>query len=81
VNPPEYWSGDSSNGTLVLILNPANNTVHKTADFNEVPTVMNGGTYDVFDVWQGKSLGCQKGSYSADVKAHDIMAVLLQDTC
>lgn len=81
VNPPEYWAGDSSNGTLVLILNPTNDTVSRTADFTEIPSVMNGGTYSVIDVWSGECLGCQTGSYTADVKGHDIMAVLLQDTC
>ncbi|KAF2095339.1 putative alpha-galactosidase B [Rhizodiscina lignyota] len=81
-HPAEYWAGPSSNGTLVLILNPRNDTtVMKTADFSEIPGLDSKSPYGVTDVWTGEDRGCHKGSYTADVGVHDTMAILLQNRC
>lgn len=81
LNPPEYWAGDSSNGTLVLALNPTNDTVTKRADFTEIPGVMRGGMYRVIDVWTGQDCGCVQDGFERPVEPHDTMALLLKDDC
>lgn len=79
--PAEYWSGASSKGTLVLLLNPSNTTVAtKEAVWNEIPG-LGEGAYQVTDVWTASDLGCVNGSYSADVAVHDTAAILVGQKC
>ena len=79
--PAEYWSGESSNGTLVLIGNWLDDTVTKVANYSEIPGLQAGGTYNVVDVWADASLGCVTDGISVDVLANDTAAYLLQESC
>ncbi|KAI0150188.1 glycoside hydrolase family 27 protein [Xylariaceae sp. FL1272] len=76
-NPAEFWSGKSSAGTLVLMMNTLADSRNMTADFSEVPQLDEDGTYDVLDVWTGQSLGAFTGSFTAEVGTHDTAALLL----
>lgn len=79
--PPEYWSGASSNGTLLLLFNPYNETKTKTASFAEVPQLEADGKYQVTEIWTGKDLGCIAGSIEGDVGAHDTSGFLVGESC
>ncbi|KAI1332841.1 glycoside hydrolase family 27 protein [Xylariaceae sp. FL0255] len=75
--PAQYWSGESQQGTLVLLLNPTNDTANMTVDFSEVPSLTSGGSYDIVDVWTGDDQGTVSSTYTVSVDAHDTAALLL----
>ncbi|KAL9087366.1 MAG: hypothetical protein Q9165_006663 [Trypethelium subeluteriae] len=79
--PAEYWSGESSNGTLVLVGNWLSETVAKVANFSEIPGLQAGGTYQVVDVWAGSSLGCVQNGVQVNVEANDTAVYLVQEGC
>ncbi|KAI9660573.1 MAG: alpha-glucosidase maltase [Bathelium mastoideum] len=79
--PAEYWSGASSNGTLVLMANWMDETVTKVANYSEIPGLQAGGTYNIVDVWAGTAVGCVSDGVSADVAANDTAVYLVQDAC
>ncbi len=75
-NPAEFWSGESSQGTLVLMMNTLSGGRNMTADFCEVPSLDAGETYSVLDVWTGEDLGSFTSSITVDVASHDTAALL-----
>lgn len=78
--PAEYWSGASSSGTLVLLVNPDTVTVKKSAVWSEIPQ-LGGDAYQVTDVWSGSDLGCVKSQLDATISAHDTAAIVVGDAC
>ncbi|KAF2231398.1 glycoside hydrolase family 27 protein [Viridothelium virens] len=79
--PAEYWSGESSNGTLVLVGNWLNETMSKVANYSEIPGLQAGGAYQVVDVWAGSSLGCVQNGVQVNVEANDTAVYLIQEGC
>jgi len=79
--PAMYWSGASSNGTMVAMFNPTNSTMKMTADYAEIPQLVKGGCYDVVNVWSGKDMGCKEKSVTAEVAAHDTAIFLMSEKC
>jgi len=91
-NPAEYWSGASTNGTLVLAINTLDQTAVREVKWKEVPQ-LNGGkkgaaaekgrtaSYEVTEVWSGKSLGCVKGGVNASVESHDTVGWVVGKKC
>jgi alpha-galactosidase len=43
--PAEYWSGPSKDGTVFMVLNPANETRHMTFNLTESPWIRAGRKY------------------------------------
>ncbi|KAK3074484.1 hypothetical protein LTR53_003033 [Teratosphaeriaceae sp. CCFEE 6253] len=79
--PAQYWSGASSNGTMVALFNPLNETATMTALYSEIPELDAGGCYDVVDVWTGADLGCKEGSVEVTLAEHDIAVLLFTGKC
>ncbi|CAI6336237.1 unnamed protein product [Periconia digitata] len=79
--PAEFWSGASSNGTLVLMFNPHDDTRFKSSTFSEIPELAGGDAYEVLDVWSDKSLGCVREKLQADVEGFDTAAFLVGGKC
>ena len=79
-NPAEYWSGDSSKGTIVALFNSLNHSRTMTAVFDEIPE-LKGDSYRVINAWSGKNMGCKRGSVKITLGAHDTAVLLLKDTC
>ena len=79
--PAEFWSGPSSNGTLVLMFNPYNSTQSKAATWSEVPQLDGSKSYYVEDVWTGQDFGCISTRMTAQVDAHDTAALLVGPEC
>jgi alpha-galactosidase len=77
-NPAEYWSGKSSAGTLVLLLNTLDHVVVKQASWAEVPGLVAGASYDVVDAWTGEDLGCARNGISTKVESHDTAVYLVK---
>ncbi|KAK2763209.1 hypothetical protein FQN54_009845 [Arachnomyces sp. PD_36] len=80
-HPAEYWSGASSEGTLVLMLNTEDETSNRTAAWDEIPELQGHGSYKVTDIWTRKSLGCISGEYTAQLESHDTAAFIVTDKC
>ncbi|KAG6920247.1 hypothetical protein DXG01_005016 [Tephrocybe rancida] len=79
-SPPEYYSGASSKGTHVLIINTASSTATKTFTLSNVPGLGTSGTWKVHDMWTGTDLSgtyAASASFSVSVAAHDSVAYLL----
>jgi alpha-galactosidase len=76
--PAEYWAGEYSNGTVIAMMNPMNETVNKIADFAEIPGLEAKTAYQLTDIWTGDSLGVFTGSYTASVASHDTAVILAQ---
>ncbi|KAI4722603.1 hypothetical protein E4T48_01094 [Aureobasidium sp. EXF-10727] len=79
--PAQYWSGASSNGTMVALFNPFNDTVSMTADYDEIPELDTEGCYRVLDVWDSTDLGCREKKVTVDVAAHDTAVLLFEHEC
>ena len=78
-NPAEYWSGQSENGVLVLMLNTLADAVNKSAVWADIPN-LGGSAYQVTNVWTGGDLGCLE-EYSTQVNSHDTAAILVGQAC
>ncbi|KAI8625200.1 glycoside hydrolase family 27 protein [Xylariaceae sp. FL1651] len=76
-NPAEFWSGDSQQGTLVLMMNTLANSRNMTADFSEVPGLDADATYSILDVWTGEDLGPFTSNVTIEVATHDTSVLLL----
>jgi alpha-galactosidase len=79
-HPAEYWSGQSSNGVLVLMMNTGSATATRTATWSEVPQ-LKGTSYEVTDIWTGSSLGCVKTGISRSLVSHDTAGFLVGKAC
>lgn len=77
-NPAEYWSGESQNGTLVLIMNTLGESRNMTADFNEIPSLKSDGAFKAIVVWTGEELGEFQGGVTVTVGSHDTAVLLFQ---
>ncbi|KAG6896797.1 hypothetical protein C0992_005947 [Termitomyces sp. T32_za158] len=79
-SPPEYYSGTSSKGTHVFIINTSSGTATKTFTLSNVPGIGTSGIWKIHDMWTGTDLS---GTYEAttdfsiNVAAHDTVAYLL----
>lgn len=78
-HPAEYWSGASSNGTLVLALNTEDKQEVRSVQWKEVPGLKASG-YEVQEGWTGKSLGCISG-FEATLESHDTAVFLVGASC
>jgi alpha-galactosidase len=72
-SPPEYYTGRSSKGVHVFVINIGDSASTKTFEFAIVDGLGN-GNYVVHDMWTGKDLGTFSGNYSTSVDAHDTIA-------
>ncbi|KAK4557021.1 hypothetical protein LTR86_006002 [Recurvomyces mirabilis] len=79
--PAQYWSGASSNGTLVAMFNPLNETMKMAALYSEIPELESDGCYAVTEVWNGTDLGCKEKSVEVEVEAHDTAVLLFEGKC
>lgn len=81
-NPAEYWSGASTEGTLVMVLNTLDTPAERWVEWSEVPHLEKGPeSFEVTDVWTGKSLGCVKDGIGRVVESHDTIAYLVGRKC
>lgn len=76
-SPPEYYSGTSSKGKHVFIINTSSSATTKTFNFANVPG-LSAGTYTIHDMWSGSDIGSATDSYSVSVAAHDTAAFLIK---
>jgi alpha-galactosidase len=78
-HPAEFYSGGSSRGIHTFIMNTLNETVTKTAKYDEIPGLSAKKTYEVRDMWTHEKLGSFRGKYTFELKARDTAALLFTE--
>jgi len=76
-SPPEYYSGTSSKGVHVFIINTSSASATKTFAFANVPGLTGSGPFVVHDMWAGEDLTgtyTLSESFSVTVASHDTVA-------
>ncbi|KAL4263728.1 Alpha-galactosidase [Pleurotus pulmonarius] len=79
-SPPEYYTGQSSKGSHVFIINTSGSAATKQFAFANVPGLPSGGTFKVHDMWTGQDLAGSytiSSTFSVSVAAHDTAAYFI----
>ncbi|KDQ12124.1 glycoside hydrolase family 27 protein [Botryobasidium botryosum FD-172 SS1] len=77
--PAQYWSGQTQNGTVIMLLNTLNQEASMSFNFTESPWLRWGRQYSVRDLWTHTDNGTAVRSFTAQVPAHGVAALLLKD--
>ncbi|KAJ7060900.1 glycoside hydrolase superfamily [Mycena amicta] len=78
--PAQYYSGQSENGTVVMLLNTLNQPSDMFFTLIESPFIRAGRQYSVRDLWTHTDNGTAVRNFTAhSVPAHGVVALLLQD--
>ncbi|KAF8068659.1 glycoside hydrolase family 27 protein [Lyophyllum atratum] len=78
--PAQYWSGESQNGTVFMLLNVLNEPADMFFNLTESPWIRAGRQYSVRDLWAHTDNGTIFRNFTASrVPAHGVVALLLRD--
>ena len=80
-SPPEYYSGNSTNGVHVFIINTSSTTATKQFSFANVPGLAATGSFTVHDMWAGADLAgayTASSTFTVSVAPHDTVAYLIK---
>jgi len=77
ISPPEFYSGNSTKGNHVFVVNTNGLPSYKTIHFASVPG-LNGTKFIVHDMWTGNDLGTHKHNFTFHLLSHDTAAYLLK---
>jgi len=79
-HPAQYWSGESENGTVIMLLNTLDEPADLAFNFTESPWLRAGRQYSVRDLWTHTDNGTFVRNFTASaVPAHGVVALLLTD--
>ncbi|KAF7312919.1 Alpha-galactosidase [Mycena kentingensis (nom. inval.)] len=79
-HPAQYWSGQSENGTVFMMINTLDKPAKMSFNLTESPWIRAGRQYSVRDLWTHTSNGTAIRNITVDdVPAHGVVALLLQD--
>jgi len=79
-HPAQYWSGESQNGTVFMLINTLDEPATMFFNLTESPWIRAGRQYHVRDLWAHTDNGTAVRNFTAyDVPAHGVVALLLQD--
>lgn len=79
-SPPEYYSGTSSKGVHVFIINTSSATATKQFSFANIPGLASSGSFKVHDMWAEADLSSSytaSSTFSVSVAPHDTVAYLI----
>lgn len=80
LRPAEYWSGPSGKGTVIMMLNVADEPAFMTFNLTESPWLRAGRRYSVRDLWAHTDNGTVIRNITVEaVPAHGVVALLLND--
>ncbi|KAF9482231.1 glycoside hydrolase [Pholiota conissans] len=80
-SPPEYYSGKSSKGVHVFIINTSSASATKQFTFANVPGLGTTGSFKVHDMWSGTDLSgtyTASSTFTVSVAAHDTVSYLIK---
>ncbi|KAI5997493.1 glycoside hydrolase family 27 protein [Pisolithus albus] len=79
-HPAQYWSGESQNGTVFMLINTLDEPATMFFNLTESPWIRAGRQYSVRDLWAHSDNGTAVRNFTAhDVPPHGVVALLLQD--
>jgi len=79
-HPAVFWSGQSQNGTVFMLINSFDYPVNLSFNLTESPWIRAGRQYTVRDLWTHTSNGTAVRNFTASaVPAHGVVALLMQD--
>ncbi|KAF8068658.1 glycoside hydrolase family 27 protein [Lyophyllum atratum] len=79
-HPAQYWSGESQNGTVFMLLNVLDQPADMFFNLTESPWIRAGRQYSVRDLWTHTDNGTVVRNFTAhQVPAHGVVALLLKD--
>lgn len=79
-HPAQYWSGESENGTVFMLLNTLDEPADMFFNLTESPWIRAGRQYSVRDLWTHTDNGTAIRNFTArGVPAHGVVALLLRD--
>ncbi|KAF9236678.1 glycoside hydrolase family 27 protein [Melanogaster broomeanus] len=78
--PAQYWTGQSENGTVIMLINTLDEPADMFFNLTESPWIRAGRQYAVRDLWTHTGNGTAVRNFTATgVAAHGVVALLLQD--
>ncbi|RPD59108.1 glycoside hydrolase family 27 protein [Lentinus tigrinus ALCF2SS1-6] len=79
-HPAQYWSGESQNGTVFMLVNTLDEPANMFFNLTESPWIRAGRQYSVRDLWTHTDNGTAVRNFTAHaVPAHSVVALLLKD--
>jgi len=79
-HPAVFWSGETQNGTVFMLINSLDYATDLAFNLTESPWIRAGRQYSVRDLWTHTDNGTAVRSFRAHmVPAHGVVALLLQD--
>ncbi|KAH9917693.1 glycoside hydrolase family 27 protein [Epithele typhae] len=79
-HPAQYWSGESQNGTVFMLINTLSKPADMFFSLTESPWIRAGRQYAVRDLWTHTDNGTAIRNFTAKaVPAHGVVALLLTD--
>ncbi|GLB45186.1 putative alpha galactosidase A [Lyophyllum shimeji] len=79
-HPAQYWSGESQNGTVFMLLNVLDHPADMYFNLTESFWIRAGRQYSVRDLWTHTDNGTAIRNFTAyQVPAHGVVALLLKD--
>jgi len=79
-HPAQYWSGESQNGTIFMLLNVLDHPADMFFSLTESPWIRAGRQYSVRDLWTHTDNGTAVRNLTvSQVPAHGVAALLLKD--
>jgi len=79
-HPAQYWSGQSQNGTIFMLLNVLDHPADMYFSLTESPWIRAGRQYSVRDLWSHTDNGTAVRNITIQqVPAHGVVALLLKD--
>ncbi|GLB45187.1 putative alpha galactosidase A [Lyophyllum shimeji] len=79
-HPAQYWSGESQNGTVFMLLNVLDEPADMFFNLTESPWIRAGRQYSVRDLWTHTDNGTIFRNFTArQVPAHGVVALLMKD--
>ncbi|KNZ74985.1 putative alpha-galactosidase B [Termitomyces sp. J132] len=79
-HPAQYWSGQSQNGTVIMLLNVLDHPANMFFNLTESPWIRAGRQYHVRDLWTHTNNGTAVRNFTAhQVPPHGVVALLLTD--
>ncbi|KAJ7041798.1 glycoside hydrolase family 27 protein [Mycena alexandri] len=78
--PAQYWSGESQNGTIFMLLNTLDEPAEMFFNLTESPWIRAGRQYSVRDLWTHTDNGTAVRNLTVpNVPPHGVVAILLRD--
>jgi alpha-galactosidase len=77
-NPPRYWAGQYSGGTMVWLFNSNSHSDTMALPIKEIPGLPSAKSYTIIDAWKGKT-GCITDVLEAkNIAAFDTVVYILK---